>query len=139
MLTASYLYLLCQAFDIRALQADFNRALASIVEEELSAHFGERLVGFKSSAFEAVLKSTLRALDSTTTMDAAPRMTQVAGASPFQSWWTYSPLVPPPLLPLSPRSPLTVPLLHHVRQLFSCRSERSIYQELVGEHQRAAI
>ncbi|KAI0294410.1 phenylalanine ammonia-lyase [Russula brevipes] len=81
MLTASYLYLLCQAFDIRALQADFNRALASIVEEELSAHFGERLVGFKSSAFEAVLKSTLRTLDSTTTMDAAPRMTQVAGAS----------------------------------------------------------
>jgi len=78
MLTASYLYLLCQAFDIRALQADFNRALASVVQEELSTHFGERL---PTSLSLNVIKSMLRTLDSTTTMDAAPRMTHVAGAS----------------------------------------------------------
>lgn len=78
MLTASYVYLLCQAFDIRALQADFNRALASFVQEELTTHFGERL---PTSLSLNMIKSMLRTLDSTTTMDAAPRMTQVAGAS----------------------------------------------------------
>ncbi|KAI0251152.1 phenylalanine ammonia-lyase [Lactifluus subvellereus] len=70
MLTASYLYLLCQAFDIRALQADFNRALIPI-----------RLAVRESTVFRDVLKSIYRTLDSTTTMDAAPRMMQVAGAS----------------------------------------------------------
>ena len=81
MLTASYLYLLCQAFDIRALQADFNRAFVSIVEEELFAHFGEKLSGRKFSVSQDILKCMFRTLDSTTTMDAAPRMTQVAGAA----------------------------------------------------------
>jgi phenylalanine ammonia-lyase len=81
MLTASYLYLLCQAFDIRALQADFNRGLIPIVEEELSAHFGERLAVRESTVFQDVLKSMYRKLDSTTSMDAAPRMMQVASAS----------------------------------------------------------
>ena len=81
MLTASYLYLLCQAFDIRALQAEFNHALVPIVEEELFAHFGERLRGRKFSVSQDILRSMFRMLDSTTTMDAAPRMTKVAGAS----------------------------------------------------------
>jgi phenylalanine ammonia-lyase len=81
MLTASYLYLLCQAFDIRALQADFNRAFVPIVEEELFAHFGERLRGRKFSVSQDILKSMFQTLDSTTTMDAAPRMTKVAGAA----------------------------------------------------------
>ncbi len=82
LLTSSYLYLLCQAFDIRALQADFNRELISIVEEELSAHFGRSLSRHESaSVFRDVLKSMYRTLDSTTTMDAAPRMMKVASAS----------------------------------------------------------
>jgi phenylalanine ammonia-lyase len=81
MLTASYLYLLCQAFDIRALQADFNHAFIPIVEEELFAHFGERLRGRKFSVSQDILKSMFQTLDSTTTMDAAPRMTKVAGAA----------------------------------------------------------
>ncbi|KAH8994464.1 phenylalanine ammonia-lyase [Lactarius akahatsu] len=82
LLTSSYLYLLCQAFDIRALQADFNRELISIVEEEISAHFGRSLSRHESSAvFRDILKTMYRTLDSTTTMDAAPRMTKVAGAS----------------------------------------------------------
>ena len=81
MLTASYLYLLCQAFDIRALQADFNRAFVPIVEEELFAHFGERLRGRKFSISQDILKSMFQTLDSTTTMDAAPRMAKVAGAA----------------------------------------------------------
>lgn len=82
MLTSSYLYLLCQAFDIRAMQADFNRELISIVEEELSAHFGRSLARHESpSVFRDILKNMYRTLESTTTMDAAPRMTKVANAS----------------------------------------------------------
>ncbi|KAH9956509.1 L-Aspartase-like protein [Russula dissimulans] len=81
MLISSYLYLLCQAFDIRALQAEFNRALVPIVEEELSAHFGDKLGGYKSSINQDILKSMLQTLDSTSTMDAGPRMTKVVGAS----------------------------------------------------------
>jgi phenylalanine ammonia-lyase len=82
MLTSSYLYLLCQAFDIRALQAEFNRKLITIVEEELSAHFGRSLPRHESaSIFRDILKGMYRTLDSTTTMDAAPRMTKVASAS----------------------------------------------------------
>lgn len=81
MLIASYLYLLCQAFDIRALQADFNHSLSFIVEEELSAHFGETLVGRESYISRDILKIMFRTLDSSTTMDAAPRMTHVAGAA----------------------------------------------------------
>jgi phenylalanine ammonia-lyase len=81
MLTASYLYLLCQAFDIRALQADFDRALVPIVEEELSTHFGERLAVRESTVVQDVLRSMYRKLDSTSSMDVVPRMMQVAGAS----------------------------------------------------------
>ncbi|KAI0302375.1 phenylalanine ammonia-lyase [Multifurca ochricompacta] len=81
MLISSYLYLLCQAFDIRALQVDFNRALILIVKEELSAHFGEKLAERELSVFQDVLKCMYRKLDSTSTMDAAPRMMEVAGAS----------------------------------------------------------
>lgn len=81
MMTASYLYLLCQAFDIRALQADFSRAFVPIVEEELFARFGERLRLRKYSVVQDILKTMFRMLDSTTTMDAAPRMTQVAGSA----------------------------------------------------------
>jgi hypothetical protein len=81
MLTASYLYLLCQAFDIRALQADFNHALVPIVEQELFAHFGERLRGRKFPVCQDILKSMFRTLDSTSTMDVASRMMQVAGAA----------------------------------------------------------
>lgn len=82
MLTSSYLYLLCQAFDIRALQADFNRELIPIVEEELSTHFGRSLPRHESSSvLRDMLKSMYRTLDSTTTMDATPRMTAVAAAS----------------------------------------------------------
>ncbi|KAH9050941.1 phenylalanine ammonia-lyase [Lactarius deliciosus] len=105
LLTSSYLYLLCQAFDIRALQADFNRELISIVEEELSAHFGRSLSRHESSAvFRDILKSMYRTLDSTTTMDAAPRMTKVAGASVsvLVDFFTTGPSVDPSALSAVP-------------------------------------
>jgi phenylalanine ammonia-lyase len=81
MLTGSYLYLLCQAFDIRALQADFNLGFVPIVEEELFAHFGETLRGRKFTISQDILRVMFQTLDSTTTMDAAPRMAKVASAA----------------------------------------------------------
>ncbi|KAI0260178.1 phenylalanine ammonia-lyase [Gloeopeniophorella convolvens] len=54
MLTSSYLYLLCQAFDIRAMQAEFNRELIPIIEEELATHFGTKI---DATVVRAVLKS----------------------------------------------------------------------------------
>ncbi|KAF8504772.1 phenylalanine ammonia-lyase [Russula emetica] len=72
MLTASYLYLLCQAFDIRALQADLTAHLSRLSKKNYS----------RTSARDYdILKSMFQTLDSTTTMDAAPRMTKVAGAA----------------------------------------------------------
>ncbi|KAF8270488.1 L-Aspartase-like protein [Lactarius quietus] len=105
MLTSSYLYLLCQAFDIRALQADFNHKLIAIVDEELSTHFGRSLpLHEMASIFRDILKSMYRTLDSTTTMDAAPRMTKVATASVsvLVDFFTTSPSADPSALSAIP-------------------------------------
>ncbi|KAI9441666.1 phenylalanine ammonia-lyase [Lactarius indigo] len=64
MLVATYLYLLCQALDIRAMQAEFKKELYEIVHEEL-----------------VVFGAMLATLDTTTTMDAKERMARVASSS----------------------------------------------------------
>ncbi|KAF8920770.1 phenylalanine ammonia-lyase [Mucidula mucida] len=82
MLTSSYLYMLCQAYDLRALQADFRRNFAEIVEEELRAHFGTCIGSPDDSALlNKVLSSMYRVIDQTTSMDAVPRMAKVTAAS----------------------------------------------------------
>ncbi|TFY63807.1 hypothetical protein EVG20_g6166 [Dentipellis fragilis] len=82
LLTSSYLYLLCQALDLRALQSEFRVGLSQIVEERLQQHFGSHLA---ASDFSPVLRNIISAmqhsLDRTTSMDAIPRMAKVAGAS----------------------------------------------------------
>ncbi|KAJ6475241.1 phenylalanine ammonia-lyase [Mycena vitilis] len=81
MLTASYLYMLCQAYDLRALQADFRRGLAEIVQEELSAHFGAHFSSIDDlPMLNKVLSLMYNAVDHTTSMDAVPRMVKVADA-----------------------------------------------------------
>lgn len=77
MLIASYLYLLCQAYDLRALQREFKGELAVIVTEELDVHFP----GAKTYILAKVLDQMYRAFDNTSTMDAAPRMTRLAEAA----------------------------------------------------------
>ncbi|KAF9048230.1 phenylalanine ammonia-lyase [Hymenopellis radicata] len=82
MLTSSYLYMLCQAYDLRALQADFRRDFTDIVQEELRAHFGTCIGSPDGSALlSKVLSSMYSVIDQTTSMDAVPRMAKVAGAS----------------------------------------------------------
>jgi phenylalanine ammonia-lyase len=82
MLIASYLYILCQAFDLRALQIALLAGLDEIVHEELSHHFGFLLSGSQlvSLANEAgkVMSDTFEA---TGTLDAAEHMERVASSA----------------------------------------------------------
>lgn len=81
MLVATHLYLLCQAFDIRAMQAEFKKELREIVHEELLISFGCHI---SPSEVEPLLKQVfgamLATLDATGTMDAKERMDKVASS-----------------------------------------------------------
>ena len=81
MLTASYLYALCQALDLRALQAEFAAGLDAIIREEFEVHFASYLAKNLPSVRSKVIKAMHDALDSTSTMDASPRMQKVAASS----------------------------------------------------------
>ncbi|KAJ7617725.1 L-Aspartase-like protein [Roridomyces roridus] len=79
MLIASYLHVLCQAYDIRALQAEHFRGVREIVQEELYDSFP---VAAADAALLAQMYSAMRGtLERTSTMDAEDQMTEVAGAS----------------------------------------------------------
>jgi len=81
-LIASYLYILCQALDLRALQNELIDGLDKIASEELSLLFGPHLtqseLGETTSQVCAALQDTL---NDTSTMDAAERMVKVAASS----------------------------------------------------------
>jgi phenylalanine ammonia-lyase len=82
LLTASYLYALCQALDLRALQAEFAAGLNAIIREEFEVHFASYLAKNEiSSVRSKVMKAMHDALDSTSTMDASDRMQTVAASS----------------------------------------------------------
>jgi phenylalanine ammonia-lyase len=82
MLIASYLYILCQALDLRALQLELLAGLDKIVHEELDHNFGFALSASQlvSLACE-VCKVISDTYESTSTMDAAGHMEQVANSS----------------------------------------------------------
>lgn len=80
MLTASYLYILCQALDLRALRKELNAGLGSIISEELESVFGDLSTAtpsIKSNIF-ATMRDTL---DKTSTMDVMDQMRTVADSS----------------------------------------------------------
>lgn len=82
MLMASYIYILCQALDLRALQTKFTIELDAIATKHLFALFGPYLEPATLSALlPELLRALHRSLDSTTTMDAEARLTKVAGAA----------------------------------------------------------
>ncbi|KAF7298068.1 Phenylalanine ammonia-lyase [Mycena chlorophos] len=82
LLTASYLYVICQALDLRALQTELVAGLNKIAQEELarlySVHLPKTQLQYVTDVVSAALRS---ALDETSTMDAHPRMIKVAAAS----------------------------------------------------------
>ncbi|KAJ7217974.1 L-Aspartase-like protein, partial [Mycena pura] len=79
MLVSSYLYTLCQALDIRAMQEEFVVHLRDIVRQEFEASFGASLAQSKvvCEIFN-VMKATL---DKTTTMDVDDQMRETASSS----------------------------------------------------------
>jgi phenylalanine ammonia-lyase len=82
MLVASYIYMVCQAYDLRALQSEFTEGLQKITSEELSNHFGQALTDSEMSILLPMIQKTMNAaLEHTSTMDAVERMEKVAGSA----------------------------------------------------------
>ncbi|KAJ7596029.1 L-Aspartase-like protein [Mycena floridula] len=76
MLISSYLYILCQALDLRALRKEFDAELNAIVSEELSSSFG---MDAQQDPVAAKLRMKMHeTMDKTSTMDAVDQMREVA-------------------------------------------------------------
>ncbi|THH18112.1 hypothetical protein EW146_g2821 [Bondarzewia mesenterica] len=79
MVTSTYIYLICQALDLRAMQTEFREGVSEIIDEELLSHFGASLSASDASSILRSMTATMfKAIDSTSTMDAVPRMAKVA-------------------------------------------------------------
>lgn len=75
-------YILCQALDIRTLQAELYEGLDTIVSEELRCAFSSVLADTKLDALTSKIHKIIRkTFDATSTMDAADRMKKVAASS----------------------------------------------------------
>jgi phenylalanine ammonia-lyase len=108
-LTASYLYILCQAVDLRALQAEFAQIVDGILNEEI-----EKLIS-QSPAPESIPESAVKvltfqlreafhgSLEMTATMDAPLRMITAAKTSStiFLDFLTNHPEISLPLQQIS--------------------------------------
>ncbi|EMD35483.1 hypothetical protein CERSUDRAFT_116229 [Gelatoporia subvermispora B] len=82
LLAASYLYALCQALDLRAMQVEFDAGLRVIVKEKLGEHFGAHLSQDKlDKLYPPVSRAIARELEHTSTKDASERMQAVAAAT----------------------------------------------------------
>ncbi|KAF9268708.1 phenylalanine ammonia-lyase [Marasmius fiardii PR-910] len=81
-LTASYLYILCQALDLRSLEKELKDGLTRIIREELSHTYANDLSYAElRSVTESVQKAMFAAWEQTSTMDATPRMQKIAASS----------------------------------------------------------
>ncbi|KAJ3735633.1 L-Aspartase-like protein [Lentinula guzmanii] len=81
-LMSSYLYVICQALDLRALQHEFMIGLGNICHEEFSASFGSVLPPSESSVVEQhVRKAAIATFEKNSTLDLQERMHIVAASS----------------------------------------------------------
>ncbi|TEB37626.1 phenylalanine ammonium lyase [Coprinellus micaceus] len=82
-LTASYIYLLCQALDLRAMQDELLNGLDDIVKDELNGVFSAFCVdsSLTDDLATKVVKVVHEALDKTTTMDNVDRMNAATSAT----------------------------------------------------------
>ncbi|KAK7473077.1 Protein pal1 [Stygiomarasmius scandens] len=81
-LISSYLYVLCQALDLRALQKEFLDGLDHIASEELSEALGSFTAPSDLSKVTAEVQKVFReTFDNTSTMDAPERMCKIAASS----------------------------------------------------------
>ncbi|KAJ4483808.1 L-Aspartase-like protein [Lentinula aciculospora] len=80
-LMSSYLYAICQALDLRALQREFLVGLGSICHEEFSASFASVLPLSESSVVEQhVRKAAIATFEKNSTLDLHERMHKVAAS-----------------------------------------------------------
>ncbi|CAE7193559.1 unnamed protein product [Rhizoctonia solani] len=78
LLMASYLYIVCQAIDLRAQQREIAQGVAQIIDEELSKNFSPASIDLVRGP---VFKAAMESYEVTSTMDAVPRMKVVAVAA----------------------------------------------------------
>ncbi|KAF9481550.1 phenylalanine ammonia-lyase [Pholiota conissans] len=82
MLMASYLYLLCQALDLRTLRLEFLRSLEIILKEEIANSFGSFISPpVQDIVFGRLLAIMMNTFDKTTIMDASDQMQAMAAAT----------------------------------------------------------
>jgi phenylalanine ammonia-lyase len=82
LLVSSYLYILCQALDLRALHIMFTAEIAEIVLQALLTHFGDDVSSSDLDALRPIVLSAIyNSLDNTTTMDSGPRLQTAAAAT----------------------------------------------------------
>ncbi|TFK44883.1 L-Aspartase-like protein [Crucibulum laeve] len=82
LLTSSYLYALCQAMDLRALQREFLIGLNKIAAGEFSAAFSSHLSQtIMTSMLTKVCKVMEETFEATSTMDAPQRMQKIAAST----------------------------------------------------------
>ncbi|KAF4620679.1 hypothetical protein D9613_000743 [Agrocybe pediades] len=82
MLSATYLYFLCQALDLRALRTEFFQGLRTILEEELGSSFASFIPKSKEAdLLENLFAVMEHAFDKTTIMDSADQMSAVAAST----------------------------------------------------------
>ena len=82
LLTSSFLYVLCQALDLRAMQYEFELEVDEILRAQLAHSFGRHLADADlASLFTVLSRHIHRSLETTSTMDAAHRMRTVAATT----------------------------------------------------------
>ncbi|KAK1230449.1 hypothetical protein PQX77_006459 [Marasmius sp. AFHP31] len=82
LLTSTYLYILCQALDLRALHMEFDEGLERIVADELRIVFSSSLDASRQSMFASkIMKTMYGTLEKTSTMDCADQMSAVAASA----------------------------------------------------------
>jgi len=81
-LTASYLYVICQALDLRVLQKEFHDGLVKIISEEIDSLFGSLLSDDQALSLKKKASSIMYdTFNATSTMDTPERMKKIAASS----------------------------------------------------------
>ncbi|KAH8087841.1 phenylalanine ammonia-lyase [Cristinia sonorae] len=99
-LTSAYLYALCQALDLRALQCELQAGMDAIVREELTTSFGASISSVHhENLFTRISSAMDKTLESTSTMDSEARMRTVASSSiaPIVEFCSADPALSPAL------------------------------------------
>ncbi|KAF9451928.1 phenylalanine ammonium lyase [Macrolepiota fuliginosa MF-IS2] len=79
-LMATYLYNLCQALDLRALQVEFTSCLPGIIRDALQVHFASDITE-QGALVPSLVRILQESLDRSTTMDNVDRMEVVADST----------------------------------------------------------